>query len=411
MGRTILLADDSITIQKIVNLTFSGEGIDVVTVGNGDAALKKVYDVRPDLVLADIFMPGKNGYEVCEHIKNDPELVRIPVILLVGAFEPFDNNEAARVKADGHLTKPFEIKVLISAVNSLISAAEEERVAERLKDPAAVAEIPSVSEASSIDELAQPVEPEVDMPESVPAPPVVMESAVYVTETTNMAESLHSVTTGIMLEETAVELGQRQGQVIAKSRAEVPALRIEDSDPLGLYTTEAALGEASGQADLATDSRSLVVDIWEHRTTCVEEIEVLPTTTEEKPKGQDAAVTAELKESLDEEETTDAFAAESSPEFVEEDLSTTRKAVFASETFGSKMGERPLVKESDQSELVDLVAHKVIEKLSREVIEKIAWEVIPDMAEIIIKEYTASHLKSPRKIQVSAPTLFTSVYP
>src|SRR5437870_3662294 len=219
MGRTILLADDSITIQKIVNLTFSGEGIDVVTVGNGDAALKKVYDVRPDLVLADIFMPGKNGYEVCEHIKNDPELVRIPVILLVGAFEPFDNNEAARVKADGHLTKPFEIKVLISAVNSLISAAEEERVAERLKDPAAVAEIPS------IDELAQPVEPEVDMPESVPAPPVVMESAVYVTETTNMAESLHSVTTGIMLEETAVELGQRQGQVIAKSRAEVPALR------------------------------------------------------------------------------------------------------------------------------------------------------------------------------------------
>src|SRR5437870_5646934 len=200
MGRTILLADDSITIQKIVNLTFSGEGIDVVTVGNGDAALKKVYDVRPDLVLADIFMPGKNGYEVCEHIKNDPELVRIPVILLVGAFEPFDNNEAARVKADGHLTKPFEIKVLISAVNSLISAAEEERVAERLKDPAAVAEIPSVSEASSIDELAQPVEPEVDMPESVPAPPVVMESAVYVTETTNMAKSLHSVTTGIMLD-------------------------------------------------------------------------------------------------------------------------------------------------------------------------------------------------------------------
>src|SRR5437867_9471960 len=84
MGKTILLADDSITIQKIVNLTFSGEGIDVVTVGNGDAALKKVYDLHPDLVLADIFMPGKNGYEVCEHIKNDPELLRIPVILLVG---------------------------------------------------------------------------------------------------------------------------------------------------------------------------------------------------------------------------------------------------------------------------------------------------------------------------------------
>ncbi|HVN80363.1 MAG TPA: response regulator [Terriglobia bacterium] len=123
MAKTILLADDSITIQKIVNLTFSGEGIDVVTVSNGEAALRKVNEIHPDVILADIFMPGKNGYELCEHIKNSPDLRHIPVILLVGAFEPFDGNEATRVMADGHLTKPFEIKVLISAVNSLISAA------------------------------------------------------------------------------------------------------------------------------------------------------------------------------------------------------------------------------------------------------------------------------------------------
>src|SRR5262245_49287999 len=124
---TILLADDSITIQKIVNLTFSGEGIDVITVGNGEAAVKKIHEQRPALVLADIFMPGKNGYEVCDYIKNEPSLSAIPVILLVGAFEPFDSNEASRVKADGHLTKPFEIKVLISAVNSLITATAEQK--------------------------------------------------------------------------------------------------------------------------------------------------------------------------------------------------------------------------------------------------------------------------------------------
>src|SRR5262249_49597419 len=82
---------------------------------------------RPALVLADIFMPGKNGYEVCDYIKNEPSLSAIPVILLVGAFEPFDSNEASRVKADGHLTKPFEIKVLISAVNSLITATAEQK--------------------------------------------------------------------------------------------------------------------------------------------------------------------------------------------------------------------------------------------------------------------------------------------
>jgi CheY-like chemotaxis protein len=138
---TILLADDSITIQKIVNLTFSGEGIDVVTVGNGEAAVKKIHELRPALVLADIFMPGKNGYEVCDYVKSDPSLSITPVILLVGAFEPFDSNEAARVKADGHLTKPFEIKVLISAVNSLISAAGEQKEAAELAPKLPVSEV------------------------------------------------------------------------------------------------------------------------------------------------------------------------------------------------------------------------------------------------------------------------------
>ena len=156
MSEMILLADDSITIQKIVNLTFSGEGIDVVTVGNGDAALRKIHEHRPSLVLADIFMPGKNGYEVCEAIKNDKELQSIPVILLVGAFEPFDSHEAARVRADSHLTKPFEIKALISAVRSLIEAAEQR---------AAVMTEPEVASGDAFVEAE-----EVTEPVSVPTP-------------------------------------------------------------------------------------------------------------------------------------------------------------------------------------------------------------------------------------------------
>src|SRR5205085_11449607 len=107
MANRILLADDSITIQKVVNLTFTDEGIDVVTVGNGELALKKLREEAFDLVLADIFMPGRNGYEVCDFVKGQPHLSHVPVILLVGAFEPFDRAEAGRVRADGHLTKPF----------------------------------------------------------------------------------------------------------------------------------------------------------------------------------------------------------------------------------------------------------------------------------------------------------------
>ncbi len=125
MGCKILLADDSITIQKVVNLTFDDEGIDVVAVSNGDQAERKLNEVNPDLVLADIFMPGKNGYELCETIKKNPQFSNVPVVLLVGAFEPFDQNEARRVGADDHLTKPFESRKLVETVRRLINMRQQ----------------------------------------------------------------------------------------------------------------------------------------------------------------------------------------------------------------------------------------------------------------------------------------------
>jgi CheY-like chemotaxis protein len=122
MGSRILLADDSITIQKVVNLTFADEGIEVVAVSNGDLAERRLNEIKPDLVLADIFMPGKNGYELCEAIKQNSQFRNIPVVLLVGAFEPFDQAEARRVGADAHLTKPFESRTLVETVRRLIGA-------------------------------------------------------------------------------------------------------------------------------------------------------------------------------------------------------------------------------------------------------------------------------------------------
>jgi len=103
----ILVADDNSNIQKMVGLALKDQGIDVVAVGNGEAAVRKISDVRPDLVLADVFMPVRNGYEVCNYVKQDSALSHIPVILLVGAFDPLDEQEAQRVGADGVLKKPF----------------------------------------------------------------------------------------------------------------------------------------------------------------------------------------------------------------------------------------------------------------------------------------------------------------
>lgn len=119
MTLKLLIADDSATIQKIVALAFSGEDAVVKCVSNGDAALESIQAFKPDVVLADIFMPGCSGYEICARIKEDAGLAHTPVVLLSGAFEPFDEIEASRIKCDGHLIKPFDTSELIDTVLSL----------------------------------------------------------------------------------------------------------------------------------------------------------------------------------------------------------------------------------------------------------------------------------------------------
>src|SRR3989304_3953795 len=105
MAKKILLADDSITIQKVISITFASENYELIIVGDGDSALKRAKEARPDLIMADVAMPGKNGYEVCEAIKNDPSLSSTPVLLLAGTFEPLDRHEAERVGADDPTAK------------------------------------------------------------------------------------------------------------------------------------------------------------------------------------------------------------------------------------------------------------------------------------------------------------------
>src|SRR5579863_164738 len=108
----------------MVGLALKDQGIEVIAVGNGEAAVRKIADLKPDLVLADVFMPVRNGYEVCKFVKDDPALSHIPVILLVGAFDPLDEQEAQRVGADGVLKKPFvPPDPLISMVKSALARA------------------------------------------------------------------------------------------------------------------------------------------------------------------------------------------------------------------------------------------------------------------------------------------------
>jgi CheY-like chemotaxis protein len=119
LARKILLADDSVTAQNMGRKILADAGYEVITVNNGSAALKKIAELKPDLVILDVYMPGYSGLEVCQRLKESQDSSRIPVLLTVGKLEPFKPEEAQRVRAEGFIVKPFEASELLSALSKL----------------------------------------------------------------------------------------------------------------------------------------------------------------------------------------------------------------------------------------------------------------------------------------------------
>lgn len=173
MVHRLLLADDSITIQKVVELVLSEEGFEIKAVNNGEEALAVISSFKPDIVLADTEMPIMNGYQLCEKIKTSSATQDVPVILLAGAFEPFDEELARQVGADDVVIKPFESLELISKINvSLTAAAIREEVAAETEGGEVAAAF-EAGESQGIEEGAI-IEEEVV--------PSVVEGAVHVEE-------------------------------------------------------------------------------------------------------------------------------------------------------------------------------------------------------------------------------------
>ena len=129
MGIKLLLADDSITIQKVVGIIFASEDYDVTIVGNGDDALAKAREIKPDVLLVDAVMPGKSGYEVSAQIRCDPVLQGLPILLLTGAFEAFDEDNARKSGVDDFISKPFESQNLIEKVTGLVQTGRQRAAA------------------------------------------------------------------------------------------------------------------------------------------------------------------------------------------------------------------------------------------------------------------------------------------
>jgi CheY-like chemotaxis protein len=174
MSRTILLADDSVTIQKVIELTFMDEDWEVVAVGNGDEALEQLDQMTPDFVIADVHMPGASGYDVSKRSKSlRPE---VPVLLLVSTFEPFDEEEAERSGCDAFLKKPFDSQELQRLVEELSAEAAGEAPSRREEEVVAFEEAPAevaggVAAAEAAEPFAIGLEEEEEPPTRVPPPP------------------------------------------------------------------------------------------------------------------------------------------------------------------------------------------------------------------------------------------------
>jgi CheY-like chemotaxis protein len=115
----LLFADDSVTIQKVVELAFEGEDVEVTTVNSGDKVIEKLTESRPDIIIADAVMPGMNGIELCERLKKDENYSDIPVLLLRNEFDEFDSDILVKTGADDCITKPFKSEELVKKIKEL----------------------------------------------------------------------------------------------------------------------------------------------------------------------------------------------------------------------------------------------------------------------------------------------------
>ena len=382
-GQKLLLADDSITIQKVVELTFADEGVNVVCVNNGRDAIERIEEFAPDVILADVFMPQMNGYEVCEYVKQNERLKHIPVMLLFGSFEPFDEAEARRVGADDTLTKPFQsIRRLIDKVGLLLS--------DRQPDPEApTAELPKPDVTSEPEQLSE-LEIAVTTADTQPLPPelghITQEWALPgVTEEAVLTEK-----EGIPTSDTKVDESKMESYV-TENPENISHAYTGDGDVL------LDLGEYNASSS-ASDDFSLDLDLDEVPEASPIE-SAFPTAAfarqaEYKARPRDWMNSSQVSVADETEQpTTDQMATtlefqrplnEAAPDFeVETSPSGRMEEHPQTQTVVTSDSEISLQRLSP--ELIDAIARRAVEQLSEKVVQEIAWEVVPQLAELLIK--------------------------
>jgi CheY-like chemotaxis protein len=120
-ARRVLVADDSITVRKLVEHVLRARGVQVLSAPSGTEAIERIERERPDLVISDVVMPDKSGYEICTYVRKHPELSSTPVLLISGVLNAAVREQAARVHSDDVIGKPFSANELGSKVDHLLA--------------------------------------------------------------------------------------------------------------------------------------------------------------------------------------------------------------------------------------------------------------------------------------------------
>ena len=396
-GRKLLLADDSITIQKVVNLTFADEGVSVVCVNNGREAIERLEEFAPDIVLADVFMPQMSGYEVCKYIKQNEKLKHIPVMLLVGSFEPFDEAEARRVGADDTLTKPFEsIRRLIDKVGMLLSGRpeEEEIPTAELSKPEVVAPEPEKLTEKEI---------EITTADTQPLPPELGD-VVAEAELSRLKKEGGQPTTDTKVDE------QRMESKVTESHAQVSEnyetagdllLDLGDFQPAGSspgddFVLDIDLDEVpepspveplfSAPAFVGRDRYKSVARDWKStdEKTTTPGLESSGVAWLGSGVGsQNTATTADQLAKTQEFSRPIGEVKESAPEASAADVAVVEEQ--ASRGGSDAIATEQKALEQLSPEVIDAIARRAVEQLSEKVVQEIAWEVVPQLAELMIK--------------------------
>ncbi len=401
MSKKLLLADDSITIQKVIQITFAHEDYELTITDNGDSALEKAREIRPDLVMADVYMPGKNGYELTSAIKQDPALQQVPVLLLAGSFEPFDEDKARSCKADAWIEKPFESQTLIDKVAELLDAAPEAP-----ESPAQVAEPVAV-----VDVDAEPV---VAVEDSSPV--VFGETQEAFLEPANtepeMAAAPEDSFGDISFEEEApavepepVTVAEDWSDVVVESPVTEPT--VEDTFAVAEEPVEGTdfdvfemgddeimpLGDDDilDEEDLESIMPEQTLAAWSRDDTADEDVFAEPL-EEVSAVGDEPVLVPPVEPPVFEESVVEMPPAfeESVSDFVpdEEPLVDVEEpgSVAVSAAMADVETKVSALSEEDVEQLIEKVITKVVEKLAESILERVAWEVVPDLAENLIRE-------------------------